>query len=54
MEEKNRVLGRMVAGRSLPTAVNKAAAAGSLGCERERDEKREREKRGGRKGCTTV
>jgi hypothetical protein len=46
----------MVAGRSLPTAANKAAAAGSLGCEREREreEKREREKRGGRKGCAVI
>jgi hypothetical protein len=44
----------MVAGRSLPTAANKAAAVGSLGCEREREEKREREKRGGRKGCAVI
>jgi hypothetical protein len=33
-------------------AANEAATtATSLGCERE---KREREKRGGRKGCTTI
>jgi hypothetical protein len=46
----------MVAGRSLPVAVNGAAATGSLSCEREREreEKRERKKRGGRKGCTVV
>jgi hypothetical protein len=54
--EKHRVSDRMVAGRSLLMAVNGAAAAGSLGCvcEREREEKREIEKRGGRKGSTMV
>jgi hypothetical protein len=41
----------MVAGRRLPTVTNGAVTAGSLGCERE---KREREKRGGRKGYAVV
>jgi hypothetical protein len=44
----------MVAGRSLLMAANGAAVAGSLDCEREREEKREIEKRGGRKGSTMV
>jgi hypothetical protein len=44
----------MVAGRSLPTAANGAAVVRSLGCEREREEKRKREKRGGRKGCVVI
>jgi hypothetical protein len=32
----------MVAGRSLPVAVNGAAVTGSLSCERERERERER------------
>jgi hypothetical protein len=44
----------MVAGRSLPTAANKAAAAGSLGCERERERgeegKREERRKKGLRG----